>query len=80
MMRASKWRSLVMMPHWLPVKEMASCPHWWMAMLSSDMEIRSPTEISMSSSLRGGSGWMRRASAISSSVVLPMALTTTTRS
>ena len=54
MMRASTWRSVVMMPDWLPVKLMASPPSSRMAIDSSAIEMRSPAESSMSSSRRGG--------------------------
>ena len=42
MMRASTWRSFVMMPDWLPVKLMASPPSSRMAIESSAIEMRSP--------------------------------------
>src|SRR5580692_9891474 len=88
MMRASKWRSLVRMPDWLPVKLMASWPRAWMAMERSAIVTRSPVETSMSSSRRGGAkpagddrvAPISRARDRSWSVVLPMALTTTTTS
>ena len=70
----------VMMPTWLPVKEAASTPSSARAMHRSAMEMRSPVLTSMSYS-RGG--WVvldASARWISSSVVLPMALTTATTS
>ena len=76
MIWASEWRSLVMIPDWEPVKEMASRPRFWMAMASSAMAMRSPVETSMSSSRRGGVSVTCRASASRSSVVRPMADTT----
>ena len=54
MMRASTWRSLVMMPDWLPVKLIASPPSSRIAIDSSAIEMRSPAESSMSSSRRSG--------------------------
>ena len=56
MMRASTWRSLVMMPDWLPVKLIASPPSSRMAIDSSAIEMRSPAVSSMSSSRRSGFG------------------------
>ena len=77
MMRASEWRSLVMMPLWLPVKLIASPPSSRIAMHSSAIEMRSPAERSMSSSRRGGFDDRRLAVARRSSVVSPIADTTT---
>ena len=42
MMRASTWRSLVMMPDWLPVKLIASPPSSRIAIERSAIEMRSP--------------------------------------
>ena len=56
MMRASTWRSLVMMPDWLPVKLIASPPSSRIAIDSSAIEMRSPAVSSMSSSRRSGFG------------------------
>ena len=77
MIRASEWRSFVMMPLWLPVKEMASPPSSRIAMESSAMAMRSPAERSMSSSRRAGLPDSRLAVARRSSVVSPIAETTT---
>ena len=46
----------VTMPACEPVSEIASCPRSWMAIAASAHEIRSPTEISMSSSRGFGRG------------------------
>jgi hypothetical protein len=84
MMRASKWRSLVRMPHCEPVKEMASHPRAWMARDSRAMETRSPVVTSMSSSRRAGAGGIPSTvaawypSSSRESVAFAMALTTTT--
>ncbi len=78
MMRAPEWRSLVRMPDCEPVKLIASRPSSCSAIAKSAIEIRSPLDSSMSSSRRGGALAMVRARAYSSSVVLPMADTTTT--
>jgi hypothetical protein len=80
MIRASMWRSLVMMPDWLPVKLMASPPSSRIAIDSSAIEIRSPAESSMSSSRRSGLAETFFAIASRSSVVSPIADTTTTTS
>src|SRR5436309_10501865 len=80
MMRASTWRSLVMMPDWLPVKLIASPPSSRTAIESSAIEMRSPAVRSMSSSRRSGLADTCLASAIRSSVVSPIADTTTTTS
>ncbi len=80
MIRASTCRSLVMMPDWLPVKLIASPPSSRMAIDSSAIEIRSPAVSSMSSSRRSGFGDTCLARPSSSSVVSPIAETTTTTS
>src|SRR5437867_4395705 len=80
MMRASTWRSFVMMPDWLPVKLIASPPNSRIAIDRSAIAIRSPAVRSMSSSRRSGLGDTCLASASRSSVVSPMAETTTTTS
>ena len=69
-----------MMPDWLPVKLMASPPSSRIAIDSSAIEIRSPAVSSMSSSRRFGFGETCFASPRRSSVVSPIAETTTTRS
>ncbi len=70
----------VMTPAWEPVKERASWPRFWIAIASTAIEIRSPAVSSMSSSRAGGSGETSLARSISSSVVSPIAETTTTTS
>src|SRR4030095_8931047 len=50
--RASTWRSLVMMPDWLPVKLIASPPRSRMAVDSSAIDIRPPAGRSMARRLR----------------------------
>ena len=64
-------------PAWEPVNERASWPRLAIAMASSAIEIRSPEVSSMSSSRPGGSGLTCWARSSSSSVVSPMADTTT---
>ncbi len=66
-----------MTPAWLPVNERADSPSDWIAMASSAIEMRSPAVSSMSSSRPGGSGDTCCARSRSSSVVSPIALTTT---
>ena len=80
MMRARPWTESVMTPAWLPVKERASCPRSAIAMASTAIEIRSPAVRSMSSSRGWGCGVTCWARSISSSVLSPMAETTTTTS
>lgn len=70
----------VITPAWEPVNERASWPRLAMAMASSAIEMRSPAVSSMSSSRAGGSGLTCFALSIRSSVVSPMAETTTTTS
>ena len=69
-----------MTPAWLPVYDRAWWPRLAMAMASSAIEMRSPAVSSMSSSRPGGSGLTCWARSTSSSVVSPMADTTTTTS
>jgi hypothetical protein len=69
-----------MMPLWLPVKLIAGTSSAFSAIESSAMEIRSPAVSSMSSSRRAGASVTCRANCSSSSVVSPMAETTTTSS
>ena len=78
MMRALPCAESVITPAWDPVNERASRPRLAMAMASSAIEIRSPAVSSMSSSRPGGSGLTWAARSWSSSVVSPMADTTTT--
>src|SRR6266536_728410 len=80
MIRACPWAVSVMIPACEPVYEAAGNPRSLMAMASSDMAIRSPAVRSMSSSRRFGNGESRWAIASSSSVVWPIAETTTTTS
>jgi hypothetical protein len=71
----------VTMPACEPVSEMALWPRSWMAIAASAQEIRSPTEMSMSSSLGSGRGDISYASETRSSVESPIAeRTATTRS
>ena len=79
-MRALVWASLVMMPDCEPVKLTAGTLRALRAMESSAIEIRSPAVRSMSSSRRAGLSVTSRASLRRSSVVSPMADTTTTTS
>ncbi len=79
-MRALVWASLVMMPDWEPVKLTAGTERAFRAMESRAMDMRSPAESNMSSSRRAGLGEIRRARLRSSSVVSPIAETTTTTS
>src|SRR6478609_8067779 len=70
----------VITPAWEPVNERASAPRDEMAMATSALEMRSPEVSSMSSSRAGGDGETCWARSISSSVVSPIAETTTTTS
>src|SRR5438034_9060372 len=79
-MRAFVWASLVTMPDWEPVKLTAGTPRALRAIESSAIEMRSPAESSMSSSRRAGLSVSFLARARSSSVVSPIADTTTTTS
>ena len=78
--RAFAWLSDVMMPLWLPVKLIAGTFRAFSAIERRAIEIRSPAVRSMSSSRRAGFSVTCRASPSSSSVVCPIAETTTTRS
>src|SRR6266542_6488958 len=80
MIRAWPWAVSVMIPACEPVYEAAGNPRSLMAMAKSDMAIRSPAVRSMSSSRGFGNGESRWAIASSSSVVWPIAETTTTTS
>ncbi len=77
MMRARPCAESVITPAWLPVNERASWPSPAIAIASTAIEIRSPAVSNMSSSRAGGSGETFSASSIRSSVVSPMAETTT---
>jgi hypothetical protein len=79
-MRAFVWASLVTMPDCDPVKLTAGTPRALRAIERRAIEMRSPAESSMSSSRRAGASVTFLASARSSSVVSPMAETTTTTS
>ena len=79
-MRAALWAPSVRMPLCEPVKEIAGTPRSPSAIASSAMATRSPVVSSMSSSRRLGSAETCRARRSSSSVVWPMAETTTMRS
>ena len=79
-MRALVWASLVTIPDCDPVKLTAGTPRALRAMESSAMEMRSPAESSMSSSRRDGLSQTCLARERRSSVVSPMAETTTTTS
>ncbi len=79
-MRAFACASSVRMPLCEPVNEIAGAPRSCSAIASSAMETRSPVVSNMSISRRLGVGETCRASAISSSVVCPIAETTTTMS
>ena len=70
----------VITPACEPVNDCALWPSWAMAIASSAIEIRSPAVSSMSSSRGGGSGVTCSARSRSSSVVSPIAETTTTTS
>ena len=68
----------VTIPACEPVSEIASWPRSWIAIAASAHEIRSPTEMSMSSSRGSGRRETWRARSRSSSVVLPIADSTAT--
>ena len=74
------WAPSVMNPAWLPVKLSAGTPRSCSAMQSRAVALRSPAVMSMSISRPGRTLDTSPASRISSSVSLPMALTTTTTS
>ena len=80
MMRALPWEPSVMTPAWLPVNDLASTPRSEIAIASTAIEMRSPAVRSMSSSRAGGCGETCWASWMSSSVLSPIAETTTTTS
>ena len=80
MIFALPWAPSVITPAWLPVNDRASWPRLPMAIASSAIEMRSPAVSSMSSSRPAGSGETCSARSISSSVVSPIADTTTTTS
>ncbi len=78
MILALPWVESVIIPACEPVKDLASKPRLAMAIATSAIEIRSPAVSSMSSSRPGGSGLTSSARSCSSSVVSPIAETTTT--
>ena len=78
MIRALPCASSVITPAWEPVNERALRPRLAIAIASSAIEIRSPAVSSMSSSRAGGSGLTCLARSSRSSVVSPIADTTTT--
>ena len=80
MIRALPWIPSVIMPAWEPVKDWAEAPNLLMAMASSAIEMRSPADSSMSISRAGAESVTCPARSRSSSVVSPMAETTTTTS
>ncbi len=65
---ALPWTVSVTIPACEPVSEIASAPRSWIAIATSAQEIRSPTEMSMSSSRGFGRGETWWASSSSSSV------------
>ncbi|MCY1242023.1 hypothetical protein D9M72_549610 [compost metagenome] len=80
MIRALPWMPSVIMPACEPVKDWAEAPSLLIAMATRAMEMRSPEDRSMSISRAGAESvtWAARSS--SSSVVSPIAETTTTTS
>lgn len=79
MILAFPWVPVVMTPACEPVKDRAFSPRDSMAIATSALEMRPPAVSSMSIS-RGGEGHTARARSSSSSVVSPIAETTTTTS
>ena len=77
---ALRWAVSVTIPAWEPVNETAASPPSMMAMHKSAIEMRSPEVSSMSISRAVGSRDTSWASRSRSSVVLPIAETTTTTS
>ncbi len=77
-MRARPCVEVVTTPAWDPVKDLASFPKFPIAIASRAIEIRSPAVSNISSSRPFGSGETWLARSISSSVVSPIAETTTT--
>jgi len=78
--RASPCLAVVIMPACEPVNERACSPRASMAIATSALEIRSPAVSSMSISRGGGAGDTCWARSSRSSVVSPIAETTTTTS
>ena len=77
-MRARPCADVVITPAWEPVNERASCPKFVIAIASNAIEIRSPAVSNISSSRPDGIGVICLAKSMSSSVVSPIAETTTT--
>jgi hypothetical protein len=75
---ALPWAVSVTIPACEPVSEITSWPRSWIAIAHSEQEMRSPTEISMSSSRALGRGEIWCASRTSSSVESPIAERTAT--
>src|SRR2546423_7144646 len=75
---ALPWTVSVTIPACEPVRDTASQPRSSIAISASAQEIRSPTEMSMSSARGFGAGEISSASRIRSSVVLPIADSTPT--
>ena len=75
---ALPWAVSVTIPACDPVSEIASCPRSWIAIAHSEQEMRSPTEISMSSSRAFGFAEISCASRTRSSVESPIAESTAT--
>ena len=80
MILALPWVPVVITPACEPVNDRASAPSESMAIATSALEMRSPEVSSMSSSRAGGAGQTCLARSSSSSVVSPIAETTTTTS
>ena len=77
-MRARPCAEVVITPAWLPVNERASWPKFVIAIARSAIEIRSPAVSNISNSRPVGIGVICFAKSINSSVVSPIAETTTT--
>ena len=77
-MRARPCVDVVITPAWLPVKERASWPKFVIAIASRAIEILSPAVSNISNSRPDGIGVICFAKSMSSSVVSPIAETTTT--
>ncbi len=80
MILALPWVLVVMTPACDPVNDRASAPSDSIAIATSALEMRSPEVSSMSISRAGGAGHTCSARSSSSSVVSPIAETTTTTS
>src|SRR5690606_26181393 len=80
MILALPWLPVVITPACEPVNDLACAPNESIAMATRALEIRSPAVSSMSISRAGGAGATCLARSSSSSVVSPIAETTTTTS